>query len=499
MLGRGEINAISAVPTLWRILMQNSDLFGKERKSVKWIEIGSQLMTSTEKEALKAFFPNAVIVQHYGLTEASRSTFLRIHETDGDALASVGKAIDPVEIKTDFAGRIMIRGPHVAHYELTATGPFPLTDDAGWLTTNDIGAIKDGFLHFEGRIDDLINCGGIKINPEALERELAKALGASPDELAVARLPDATRGDGILVALSSTSAIDEISARMAAANATAALGINVAGAITVSRLAELSRTETGKFKRSAIAGQFLAQTGSVSDGAPSQPAGGLEATLVQLWRAALGDRAISPTDRFFDLGGDLHAAEALIPQMEAAGVPASVARGMLDGLSIHEIAQQSTSIAGADNHEALERKILSIWRDALGRNDVSVEESFYDIGGDSLSAVTVALNLERAGLDPALAHGVFDGKSIRQLAMEYSAAAGASSAASDLDPPQKTEVAVFSEASNFMKGVVLLCMISSHWMPPYLRKFELADSPLAEFLALFFSLGTPTLAFMFGM
>lgn len=500
MLKRGEINAVSAVPTLWRVLMQNADLFGAERRTLRWIEIGSQLMTRAEKETLKALFPNAIIVQHYGLTEASRTTFLRIHETEGEALASVGKAIAPAEIRTDLAGRIMIRGPHVARFELTAGGRVPLTDAEGWLTTNDAGSIRDGRLYFEGRLDDLINCGGIKINPELLERDLSAALGASADEIAVARLPDAMRGDGLLIGLGATSKVDEGAARTAAIAATAALGVNAAGAIRVARIDEFARTETGKLKRAAITERFLAQSDAPApDDAPPPQNSGLDAKLVELWSHALGGRAISPRDSFFDLGGDLHAAKALIPQMEAAGVPAVVARGMLDGLSIHEIARRTATEANAAASADLEQKILAVWREALGRNDVSVDQSFYDIGGDSLSAVTVALNLERAGLEPALAHGVFDGKTIRELARDHSSASGPPEAAPVPAPPRKTEVAVFSEASNFMKGVVLLCMIGSHWLPPYLGKFGLDKGPAAGFLALFFSLGTPTLAFMFGM
>lgn len=498
MLKRGEINAVSAVPTLWRILMQNTDLFGHERTALRWIEIGSQLMTRAEKEALKALFPNAIIVQHYGLTEASRTTFLSIHDTDGEALSSVGKAISPVEVQTDLAGRIMIRGPHVAKFEITANGPVRLTDADGWLTTNDAGSIRDGYLYFAGRLDDLINCGGVKINPDMLERELTAALGAGADEIAVARLPDAMRGDGLLVALRAKSKIADEAARSAAIAATAALGVNAAGAIKVARLDDFSRTETGKLKRAAIAEQFLALAPAPSTAGPAASANSdLDAELVSLWRDALGGRAISPQDGFFDLGGDLHAAQALIPKMEAAGVPAIVARGMLDGLSIREIARRTLQEKAAGASASLEHKILAVWREALGRDDVNVDESFYDIGGDSLSAVTVALNLERAGLEPVLAHGVFDGKTIRELAREHSG--GAAAPVGDVAPARKTEVAVFSEASNFMKGVVLLCMIGSHWAPPYLGEFGLDKGPVAGFLALFFSLGTPTLAFMFGM
>ena len=501
MLQRGEINAISAVPTLWRILLQNADLFVSQRRFVKWIEIGSQLMTREEKEDLRDLFPDAIIVQHYGLTEASRTTFLRIDEAEDSALESVGKAIAPVEVKTDASGRIMIRGPHVARFELTENGPKPLTNADGWLTTNDAGAIRDGQLFFEGRLDDLINCGGVKINPDVLERDLAASLGAAPDEIVIARLPDPMRGDGVLLALNRNSGIDENAARAGAISAIAALGVNAAGAIRISRFDSLARTETGKLKRSAIANQFLSETPeektNAGRGTEIQE---IDLQLVALWREALGGRAISPQDSFFDLGGDLRAAEALIPKMESAGIPSVIARGMLDGHSIHEIASRTLADRAANSGAGLEQKILAVWREALGRDDVSVDDSFYDIGGDSLSAVTVALNLERAGLEPVLAHGVFDGKTIRELALDHSGgSASERGKMAELAPAPKTEIAIFSEASNFMKGIVLLCMIASHWVPHYLGRLGLDHGPVANFLVLFFSLGTPTLAFMFGM
>lgn len=113
MLKRGEINAISAVPSLWRILLENKDIIGREGNRVRWIEIGSQYMNRQEKEALKTLFPHACIVQHYGLTEASRTTLLAIHQVEGEILESVGKVTEDVEIKLTTEGHIAIRGPHV--------------------------------------------------------------------------------------------------------------------------------------------------------------------------------------------------------------------------------------------------------------------------------------------------------------------------------------------------------------------------------------------------
>src|SRR6186713_695509 len=89
LLERGEINAISAVPSLWRVLLQTGAVSAGAAAKVRWIEIGSQSMAASEKRALRTLFPQAKIVQHYGLTEASRTTFLEVDSASDGRLDSV--------------------------------------------------------------------------------------------------------------------------------------------------------------------------------------------------------------------------------------------------------------------------------------------------------------------------------------------------------------------------------------------------------------------------
>ena len=165
MLAGGEINAISAVPTLWRILLQNEEAIGAHGAAVRWIEIGSQYMSRSEKERMKALFPNARIVQHYGLTEASRTTFLEVSEVEGDALESVGRPTGDVEVRLADDGRIRIRGPHLSMGRLVEGDLVPIVDGEGWLETADLGELRDGLLYFRGRADDVINIAGVKLSP----------------------------------------------------------------------------------------------------------------------------------------------------------------------------------------------------------------------------------------------------------------------------------------------------------------------------------------------
>ncbi|MEO1885332.1 MAG: AMP-binding protein, partial [Methylococcales bacterium] len=65
MLQAGEINSVSAVPTLWRVLLKNQSIFGVEALNLKWIEIGSQFMSGLEKsqltEKLASFIADPVV------------------------------------------------------------------------------------------------------------------------------------------------------------------------------------------------------------------------------------------------------------------------------------------------------------------------------------------------------------------------------------------------------------------------------------------------------
>ena len=84
MLAAGEVNALSAVPTLLRILLDSPDVIGEAGKKLRWMEIGSQYMSADEKRRVREMFPEARIIQHYGLTEASRSTFLDVSDASGE-------------------------------------------------------------------------------------------------------------------------------------------------------------------------------------------------------------------------------------------------------------------------------------------------------------------------------------------------------------------------------------------------------------------------------
>lgn len=255
MLKAGEINAISAVPSLWRIFLSHRDMFGAELDMVRWVEIGSQYMSGAEKAALRAALPNAKIVQHYGLTEASRTTFLRVHSEAETVLESVGRPEGKTQVRINSEGLIEICGPNVA-LGIQTKNEFIALGKGAWLETSDQGRIENGYLYYDGRADDMINCGGIKLSPDLIENHVRQSLPEIGD-FCVLRTSDTIRGDAILLAV--TPDAESASKAIVDAVCTYAkgLGLSVMDAVQVRKVAELPRTATGKLQRKQLAAALL--------------------------------------------------------------------------------------------------------------------------------------------------------------------------------------------------------------------------------------------------
>ncbi|MGI1662948.1 AMP-binding protein [Palleronia sp. KMU-117] len=263
MLDKEEINAISAVPTLWRLILKSPDVIGSAGRLVRWIEIGSQHMSADEKRMMMQLFPNARIVQHYGLTEASRTTFLTLSEKPSIDLESVGTAVSPAKVRIGPNDEIYIRGDHVALGVLDEIGEIiDLKDREGWLHSGDRGSLSDGCLTFLGRLDDQMNIGGIKLSADHLERAISDLCG-SPDGFAIASVPDPLRGDTVLLALTEEVRDRKKSIVAAAESVLARSGIDPRGNLHVFSVESIPRTGNGKIKRSELRGLWSAREPTV--------------------------------------------------------------------------------------------------------------------------------------------------------------------------------------------------------------------------------------------
>ena len=65
----------------------------------------------------------------------------------------------------------------------------------------------------------------------------------------------------------------------------------------------------------------------------------------------------------------------------------------------------------------LEKMMVEIWKEVLGKNEIGVNQNFFELGGDSLTALKVELAAEELGcqLNDKIAASIFKYPTIREL------------------------------------------------------------------------------------
>ena len=193
-----RVTGFGMVPAVWQYIKKVSGKrIARFADQLRYIEIGSAALPESDKHLLIEMFPKTRLCMHYGLTEASRALFSEFHE-DSDHLDAVGRPAsslvdvcvldeDGIPTPDGVDGEICVRGNMVIHsYYLPEdnVGAF----SGKWFRTGDWGhRDADGVFYLTGRKKELINVGGEKVSPVAIE-DAIKAVGI--EDCACIAVPD---------------------------------------------------------------------------------------------------------------------------------------------------------------------------------------------------------------------------------------------------------------------------------------------------------------------
>ena len=167
---------LSVIPaTLSKMLQFDESKLMNNFSGIRLIMTNSTKIPINTIQSFKKICINGNLATYYGLTEASRSTFM-IFDENSSHDESVGRPSSGIEIKIvtensfkSNIGEIWIKGQNV----ISKYWNNPLADENlidGWLKTGDLGYFdNDNYLYLSGRTDDLINIGGEKVMPEEIE------------------------------------------------------------------------------------------------------------------------------------------------------------------------------------------------------------------------------------------------------------------------------------------------------------------------------------------
>ena len=210
VLDEEKCNAFSSASSGVALLLENytadlAEIGGR----IRWLEMGTLPLDRQYMTRLLGLMPHARIFFTYGMTEAIRSTILEINK-NREQLDSVGHSAQDTEVRvvdeagaivnTGVTGKIQVRGVNMASGYWNAPEAWREKLYQGWVESGDLGWLdEDGFLHFVGRQDDMINVGGLKVSPVEIEEALKPLLKSIP--YAVARIPDPDRIQGYVPAL----------------------------------------------------------------------------------------------------------------------------------------------------------------------------------------------------------------------------------------------------------------------------------------------------------
>jgi acyl-CoA synthetase (AMP-forming)/AMP-acid ligase II len=199
---RHRVTWTHTVPALADLLLKGGPS-GRDLSSVRFIALMGTTAPVITLEELERAIPSCKAIQGYGLTETSPLLTLMDLDSHLDKRGSMGSAVGDVEIRVvdrdgrDTAagepGELVVRGPkvfsgYVGDPELTAS-----VFEGDWFHTGDVVRVDtDGYYFHLGRLDDVINTGGLMVYPAEVEGALLTHPGI--EEVVAYGVPDEQRG-----------------------------------------------------------------------------------------------------------------------------------------------------------------------------------------------------------------------------------------------------------------------------------------------------------------
>ena len=204
-VGRYRATRLFGVPTMFIALLNDEVARAADYSSLRACRTNAAALPPSVKAAFDGLVGREVLVEGYGLTEASPLTHANpIHRAKagsiGVPLPDTDARIVDLETGADVGrgapGELLIRGPQVmrGYWDRPEETAAALQD--GWLRTGDVAVMDDeGYFAIVDRKKDVINTAGFKVWP----REVEEALYAH-DAVRVAvvvGVPDEYRGEAV--------------------------------------------------------------------------------------------------------------------------------------------------------------------------------------------------------------------------------------------------------------------------------------------------------------
>jgi fatty-acyl-CoA synthase len=210
MIEKEKITRLGNPPTVYRMLLQVPNIADYDLSSVLHLGSGSESIPDDTRNRLKKVFPNAGILENYGMTETCGGLTTRDEIDTESKPYSVGlphfsvkiRVVDDqgLDVQPGETGEIIACGPNIMKEYYQNPGKTREALQDGWLYTGDLGRFdQEGFLYIIERKHHMIISGGENIYPKEVEDVLFRHPKIA--EAAVFGLPDDIWGEKVCAAV----------------------------------------------------------------------------------------------------------------------------------------------------------------------------------------------------------------------------------------------------------------------------------------------------------
>ena len=318
-LRRFEPTWYTGVPALHQaVLREIANAREPLRHRLRLVRSSSAALPRPVAERLRRTF-GVPVIEAYGMTEAAHQIASQALSANDQRHGSVGLATGPSIAVMDeigalvaprVQGEVVIRGDTV----ISAYDAPPEVNEsaftAGWLRTGDQGFIdENGELYLTGRLKELINRGGEKISPRAVEDALLEHEEVA--ECAAFGVPHPTLGEDVAAAVvaAAGAVVDCVALRESLFGRLSEVEIPS----RIVQVDALPKGRTGKIARMLLADSFADRLGTPF----VAPGNAVEATLAKMIAALLDVERVGANDNFFALGGDSLRGAQLLSRVQA--------------------------------------------------------------------------------------------------------------------------------------------------------------------------------------
>jgi fatty-acyl-CoA synthase len=261
---RERITVTVLVPAQLDVLLAHPRWPTADLGSLRLIASGSTVVARRLIDAVHA--RGVPLIQVWGATETGPVVCcLRAEEARGHA-GSAGRAalgaelriadVDGSTLPCGRSGEVLVRGPQLMNGYWGDAGATERALADGWFHSGDAGHLdSDGYLWIDGRLKDLIICGGENVSPAEVEAALLE----SPEvaEAAVVGRPDARWGEVVVAFVVPAAGAQVDATRLIAGLAGRLARFKQPRDLFV--VDALPRTALGKVRKEALRQRFAAQ------------------------------------------------------------------------------------------------------------------------------------------------------------------------------------------------------------------------------------------------